>query len=66
MAKLIIEVETLDQAKELAHWYEGQGEQDADVWFECNDVKTPISKTNHPGGCIQVDEENETVILYCI
>jgi hypothetical protein len=27
---------TADQAKTLASWYEGQGEQDADIWFDVN------------------------------
>ncbi len=24
-----------DEAKEFINWYEGQGEQDASIWFEC-------------------------------
>lgn len=42
---------TMKQAKELASWYSGQGEQDADIWFDCNGVETPmtndrLTKTN--------------------
>ena len=42
---------TVGQAKMLADWYEGQGEQDADVWFEVQGeeegIKTPYTDTMH-------------------
>ena len=28
-------------ARMFATWYCGQGEQDADIWFETNDLDTP-------------------------
>lgn len=35
MFKLLIEgFKTKAQAEAFADWYEGQGEQDADIWFE--------------------------------
>jgi len=43
MARVIFEGLTKKQAKTLAEWYEGQGEQDADVWFDCKNVKTPMT-----------------------
>lgn len=44
MATLIFTNLTWEQAKCLAKWYEGQGEQDADVWFSEQQIKTPITK----------------------
>lgn len=43
MAKVIFEGLTAEQAITLARWYEGQGEQSADVWFDCNGVPTPMT-----------------------
>jgi hypothetical protein len=37
MARLIFENISLKAAKTFAEWYEGQGEQDADLWFEIHD-----------------------------
>ena len=42
MARCIFDNLTIEQARVLADWYEGQGEQDAQVWFEENDVETPF------------------------
>lgn len=53
---------TAEQVKEFASWYEGQGEQDASVWFECRqeegilDVKymnVDLKKSK-----FQIDENN--------
>ena len=39
MAKLVIDgFKNLDQAEEYASWFSGQGEQDAMLWMECNDM----------------------------
>jgi len=67
MARLIMEGLTIEQAKELASWYEGQGEQDADIWFECQEppIKAPMADCRHEGGYVHVDKDNETVVLYC-
>lgn len=32
---LITGFKTPEQVKAFADWYEGQGEQDASIWFEC-------------------------------
>lgn len=64
MAKLIIEGITAKQAKELARWFEGQGEQDAVPWFEANDVECPMSDCSRKDGCI-ITDKNGNVTLYC-
>ena len=56
---------TKKQAKMLAEWYEGQGEQDADVWFDCNGVKTPMTDCGRDGGYKEVNKETGDVIVYC-
>lgn len=34
--KLVIDgFNTISEAKAFVDWYEGQGEQDASIWFEC-------------------------------
>ena len=63
MARVIFEVPTLEQAKVFADWYEGQGEQNADVWFECRQLDTPITNCFREGGCIEV--QGDDVIVYC-
>lgn len=36
MFKVLIEgFNTKAEAEEFINWYSGQGEQDADIWFEC-------------------------------
>lgn len=63
MARLIIENLTLEQAKTFARWYEGQGEQDADIWFDIHEVETPWTDNQRKGGFMEVDKE--TVTIYC-
>lgn len=64
MARLIFENLTLEQAKELAHWYEGSGEQSADVWFDCRMLgRAPITNMKHEGGFMQVEGEDVRVFL---
>lgn len=62
MARAVFENLTPAQAKELVNWYEGQGEQDAGIWFEINEVPVPY---------IDVHKDYETledgsVIAQCI
>lgn len=64
MAKLTIENLTPEQALTLANWYEGQGEQDADIWFDINEVETPMTDVSRKGGCILI-ETNGDVVMYC-
>lgn len=63
MAKLIIENLTIEQARTLAHWYEGQGEQRAEEWFDIHEVEVPYSDVGRKGGCMV--EQDDTVTLYC-
>jgi len=64
MARLVIENLTLVQAKELAHWYEGQGEQDANIWFECQDPPCSVPYVDvHRKPWMQIDDN--TVTIYC-
>lgn len=41
--KCIFENLTLKQAETLANWYSAQGEQQAEVWFDINEVKVPLA-----------------------
>jgi hypothetical protein len=43
MAKCIFDNLTPDQAKTLAEWFEGQGEQECFEWFDINGVPAPMS-----------------------
>lgn len=54
----------MEQAKELAHWYEGQGEQDASIWFEINGVETPMVNVRAKPWLV-VDEASQTVTVNC-
>lgn len=63
VARLIFENLSLEDAKMLAEWYEGQGEQDADVWFECYNVdSSPKVDVRHKGGCMKT--VGNAVFLY--
>lgn len=61
MAKLIIDNLSMEQAKQFATWYENQGEQDADVWFEISKIETPW--VDYSKGQI-IDEKNETITIF--
>lgn len=63
MARCIFENLTLEQAKILAHWFEGAGEQDCIYWFEDRDVKSPLTDVGRDGGYMEVS--NDDVIVYC-
>ena len=64
MAKLIFENLTLETAKELAHWYEGAGEQDAYDWMHMRGhsvcVMTDVARK---GGFMEVKDGNVHVYL---
>ncbi len=57
MAKVIFENLTPKQAKILAIWYEGQGEQDAEVWFDVNGSVVPLVESTK--------QEGDDVIVCC-
>lgn len=48
MARLIFDNLTKEQVKQLASWYDNQGEQDADVWFEIHEIPTPYVDNSKP------------------
>ena len=43
---------TRDEAETFMSWYEGQGEQDAAVWFECRQDEGKDVRTFLPTQCI--------------
>ena len=64
MAKVVIEgFSSLEVAKMFCDWYEGQGEQDAHMWFDCNCLPPPMTNMRHPEGFCTVDEDTETVTM---
>ncbi len=63
MARVIFENLTKRQAKILSEWYEGQGEQDAQVWFDIHGCKTPITDVGREGGFREID--GDTITVYC-
>lgn len=42
---------TKEQVKAFASWYEGQGEQDASIWFECRKEEGEIDVDFMPVDC---------------
>lgn len=64
MAKITFENLTVAQAKMFSDWFEGQGEQDADVWFDENGVPTPMTDMLHKGGWRKI-RANGDVVVYC-
>ncbi len=62
MARLVFENISLEDAKIFLHWYEGQGEQQADDWFIENDSRAPLVDVCRKDGCYKVN--NDEVIVY--
>lgn len=52
---------TKDQAKVLAEWFAGQGEQDCDGWFQERGVPSPTTDV-YKGS---YKEENGQMVVYC-
>lgn len=64
MASLIIRNLSLKQAKVLAEWFSGQGEQDCVPWFENNDIEAPtVDCSRNPW--LEVNKTEKTVTFYC-
>lgn len=42
---------TKEQAEAFVQWYEGQGEQDASIWFECKKNENEIDVDFMPVDC---------------
>lgn len=55
---------TPKQAKILSEWYEGQGEQDANIWFDEHGVEVPYTDVSRKGGYREIDEEGN-VKVFC-
>lgn len=64
MARLIFEGLTQKQAKVLASWFEGQGEQDCCVWFDDRNVSPPLVEVRREDGYTET-LENGDVVVYC-
>lgn len=65
MARVIFEGLTNEQALTLSDWYEGQGEQNADYWFDVNcEDPTPVTDVSRKGGYREV-LDNGDVVVYC-
>ncbi len=64
MAKVIIKGLTMAQAKTFVEWYEGQGEQDACVWFDENCEDPAPLTVMRSWGYYEIDEDEETVTMY--
>ncbi len=64
MAKCIFDNLTPEQAKILAGWFEGQGEQDCDVWFDVHGVEAPLTDVRRKGGYREI-LDNGDVIVHC-
>lgn len=60
--KLIFEGLTKNQAIALAHWYEGQGEQSADIWLEERGLRAPLVDV-HNKNWLTVTDDSVTVKL---
>ncbi len=61
--KVVLKGLTKEQAKVFVDWYEGQGEQDADVWFEENGLEAPTVDTDRVSGWKK--EKKNKIIVYC-
>ena len=64
MARCIFENLTPEQARVLASWFEGQGEQDCWVWFDEEGVKSPLADVRRSGGYREI-LDNGDVIVHC-
>jgi len=59
---------TKQQAEQFIHWYEGQGEQDASIWFECRQVEGELDVDFMPTDLVKTfplvwEEENLNLYL---
>lgn len=63
MARCIFDGLTIEQAKVLADWFEGQGEQDCVVWFDEEDVLPPLTDVAREDGFMEV--VGDDVIVHC-
>lgn len=52
---------TRGQALTLSSWYEAQGEQDQDIWFDIQGVPSPCADVSRPGG-YREETENQVIV----
>ena len=64
MARCIFENLTPKQAKILADWFEGQGEQDCCIWFEDRNTPAPLTDVGRKGGYSE-KLDNGDIVVYC-
>lgn len=64
MAKVIFDGLTPKQAKTLASWFEGQGEQDCGPWFDNCDVPPPLTDVHRAGGYSE-SLSNGDIVVHC-
>lgn len=64
MTKCIFENLSPQQAIILAKWFDGQGEQDCEIWFDAAGVESPTTDVNRNSGYMEVDESGN-VTVYC-
>ena len=55
---------TPNQAKILAQWYEGQGEQNAYEWFAVQDEIAPLADVRRKGGYRET-LPNGDIVVHC-
>jgi hypothetical protein len=64
MAKVIFDGLTDKQAKTLAEWFEGQGEQDCSEWFAHRDTESPLTDVHRKGGYF-TRQKNGDIVVHC-
>ena len=60
MARIVFEGLTKDQVRVFADWFEGQGEQDCEIWFDEQGIKPPLVDVRTP-----YEECGDDLIVYC-
>lgn len=65
MARVIFDGLTVEQAKEFAHWFEGQGEQDIVVWFESQDPAIEPPQVDVDAGPKWLEREGDDFVVRC-
>lgn len=63
MAKLILDGLTKEQAKHLADWFEGEGEQHCNEWLQNQGIKSPLVDVRREGGCFEMIGDD--TIVHC-
>ena len=56
--------EKIEEAKEFCNWYSGQGESDAEIWFDCRASEGVINTTSMlEQSIMEIDNKNVEMIL---